>query len=135
MTRIAALGCFFVAVLASCGSGDSSPPQSIDLGAEVTLAPGAAAAFKPAGIVVQFVSVVTDSRCPREVTCMWAGEVKVLLSIQDSQQPPRRQEILEGGHVVSGDYRVTVVRVQPEPASSGKIPRESYRATLQLQKI
>jgi hypothetical protein len=134
MTRTAALGCFFAAVLASCGSGNSPPPQPIDLGAEVTLAPGASAAYAPAGIVVQFVSVVADSRCPRDVTCMWAGEVKALVSIQDTRQPPTRHEILEGGHAISGDYRLTVVRVQPEPVSSGKIPPESYRATLQLRK-
>lgn len=135
MTRTAALSCFFAAVLASCGSDNSPPPQPIDLGADVTLAPGASATYRPAGIVVQFVSVVTDSRCPRDVTCMWAGEVKVLLSIQSNQKPPTRHELLEAGHAISGDYRVTVVRVQPEPVSSGRIPPENYRATLQLQKM
>jgi hypothetical protein len=135
MTRAAVLGCFFVVALASCGATQSPQPQSIELGAEVTLAPGASAAFKPAGIVVQFVGIAADSRCPRDVTCMWAGEVKAIISIRNAQQPPVRHEMLEGGHATSGDYRISLVRVLPEPVSSAKIPPENYRATLQLQKI
>ena len=134
MTRAALVGCFFAAALASCGAANSPALQSIEPGAEVTLAPGASAAFKPADLVVQFVGVATDSRCPRDVTCMWAGEVKVILSIRNAQQPPARHEILEGGQAASGDYHITVVRVLPEPVASTKIPPENYRATLQLQK-
>ena len=92
------------------------------------------AAFNPAGIVVQFVGITSDSRCPRDVTCMWAGEVKVQLSVRNAQQPPTRHEILEGEHAVTGDYRLTVVRVRPEPVTSAKISPEDYRATLKLQK-
>jgi hypothetical protein len=135
MSRAAVLGCFFAMALASCGATQSPKPQSIELGAEVTLAPGASAAFKPAGIVVQFVGVAADSRCPRDVTCMWAGEVKAIISIRNAQQPPVRHEMLEGGHSTSGDYRVTLVRVLPEPVASAKIPAQDYRATLQFQKI
>lgn len=135
MTRAAMLGCFFAAALTSCSATTSPTPQSIELDAEVTLAPGASAAFKPADIVVQFVGVATDSRCPREVTCMWAGEVKVIFSIRSAQQPSARHEILEGGHATSGDYRIILVRVLPEPVAAAKIPPENYRATLQLQKV
>lgn len=133
VTRIAALSCFFAAVSTSCGRGSAPGAQSVDLGNEVTLAPGASVTYTPAKVVVELVGVVTDSRCPRDVTCMWAGEVKVLVSIRDNEKPPTRHEISEGGHEIAGDYRLSVVRVQPEPVASGKIPPESYRATLLLQ--
>lgn len=135
MTRAAVLSCFFAAALASCGATNSPTPASLELGAEVTLAPGTSAAFKPADMVVQFIGVAADSRCPRDVTCMWAGEVKVALSIRNAKQPPTRHEVLEGEHATSGDYRITLVRVLPEPVASAKIPPEDYRATLVVQKI
>jgi hypothetical protein len=135
MTRTRALICFFAAALTSCGTTDSQTAQSVDPGAEVTLAPGASAAFKPVGIVVLFIGVAADSRCPLDATCMWAGEVKVQLSIRNARQPPTRHEVIEGEYAVSGDYRITVLRVRPERVASAKIPPEDYRATLQLQKI
>ena len=133
MTRAGLLCCFLVAALASCGASNS--PLSMELGTEVTLSPGASAAFKPADVVVQFVGVAADSRCPRDATCMWAGEVKAIFSIRNARQPPARHEIVEGEHISSGDYRITLVRVLPEPVASARIPPESYRATLLLQKI
>lgn len=32
---------------------------------------------------VQFQQVISDSRCPKEVTCVWAGEAKVLVHIYE----------------------------------------------------
>lgn len=134
MTRACALSCLFAAALTSCGATNSQTTPSVDLGADVTLAPGASAAFESASIVVQFLGVTADSRCPRDATCMWAGEVSVLLSIGNARQSPTRHEVVEGEHAISGDYRITVVRVLPERVASANIPPESYRATLQLQK-
>ena len=133
MTRAGLLCCFLVAALASCGASNS--PLSMELGTEVTLSPGASAAFKPADIVVEFVGVAADSRCPRDVTCMWAGEVKAIFSIRNARQPPARHEIVEGKYASSGEYRITLVRVLPEPVASTRIPPENYRATLLLQKL
>ena len=135
MIRAFALSCFFVATLAGCGTTDSQAAEPVDLGAQVTLAPGGSASFRSAGIVVQFLGVTKDSRCPRDTTCMWAGDATVLLSIRNPRQSPMRHEVLEGEHVIAGDYLITVVRVQPEPVASARIPQESYRGTLQLQKL
>jgi predicted deacylase len=135
MIRALALGTFFVAMLAGCGTTDSQAAQPADLGAEVTLAPGASASFKSSNVIVQFMGVTKDSRCPRGTTCMWAGDVTVLLSIRSPRQSPVRYEVMEGERVIAGDYLITVVKVLPEPVASARIPQESYRATLQLQKL
>lgn len=135
MTRAFALSCLFAAALTSCGATNSQTAAAVDLDAEVTLAPGASATFQSSGIVVQFLGVTADSRCPRDATCMWAGEVTVLLSISNPRQAPTRHEVIEGEHAVSGDYRIDVVRVLPERVASANIPPESYRATLQLQEL
>lgn len=32
-------------------------------------------------VTIKFKKVLSDSRCPRGVTCIWAGEAKVLVAI------------------------------------------------------
>jgi hypothetical protein len=134
MIRSSVLLLLFTLGLASCGSTSAQIAQPIDLGVEVTLAPGSTAVLKQGGIEVQFVAVTADSRCPRDVTCVWAGEVKVQLLIRSGSQPATQHEVLKGENAVAGKYRVTVVRVLPAPGSTSKILPGDYRATLQVER-
>jgi hypothetical protein len=120
-------------VLTGCGAAPAREPQSVDLGAEFTLAPGAAVSVKSVSMKVTFVSVTEDSRCPRDVTCIWAGEVKVQLVI-DGPRSASQVEILEGDTAVSSEYRVTLVRVEPPPVSTARIAPRDYRATLRVDR-
>ena len=88
--------------------------------------------MKAAELKVRFVAVTEDSRCPRDVTCVWAGEVKVPLEIQESSKAASLVEILEGGSTVAGAYRVTLVRVEPAPANGMNIAPQDYRVTLRV---
>jgi hypothetical protein len=133
MTRIAAiLTCL---ALAGCGAAPAQDWQAVDPGAEVTLAPGATASVKTAGMTVRFVAVSEDSRCPRDTTCVWAGEVKVQFEIREPSKAATRVEILEGGSGVAGEFRVTLVRVEPQPSSTARIAPQDYRATLKIDKL
>ncbi len=76
--------------------------------------------------------VVSDSRCPSDVTCVWAGtvEVKTILSTQ----------VAHGEHVLTlgepqvfGDYTVTLVEVTPVKTQEA-IPDSSYRFTFEIVK-
>jgi hypothetical protein len=130
MTRIAAiLTCLS---LAACGTAPARESQVASLGVEVTLAPGAAVSVKDTGLLVRFVAVTEDSRCPRDVTCVWAGQLKVQLEIQQSSQAASQVEILAGGTMEAGKYSVTVVRVEPQAVSTVKIGPQDYRATLRI---
>lgn len=132
MTRVAAI--FTCLALAGCSAAPSQGLQTVDLGAEVTLAPGATFAVKSAGLSVRFVAVIEDSRCPRDVTCIWAGQVKIQLEILQSSQPLSRVEVLAGSSVAAGEYAVTLVRVEPEPVTGARIATQDYRATLMIDK-
>lgn len=133
MTRLAAiLTCL---ALAACGAAPARESQSVELGAQFTLAPAATASVENAGLEVTFVAVTDDSRCPRDVTCIWAGEVKVQLEIHASMKDASQPEILEGGSTVAGGYRVTLVRVAPQPISTARIAPQDYRATLKVDSL
>lgn len=40
--------------------------------------------FSMGKVSVIFKEVISDSRCPKKVTCIWAGEAKVLLEIYEN---------------------------------------------------
>jgi hypothetical protein len=121
--------------LAGCGASSSSQKtQAVDPGAEVSLAHGATASVTGTDLQVRFVAVTEDSRCPRDTTCVWAGEVKVQLEIAEGSQKSSQVELREGEHAAAGAYRVTLVRVEPQPVSTARIAPQDYRATLKLDK-
>lgn len=81
---------------------------------------------------VEFVRVVEDSRCPTDVTCVWAGEVKVQLSTRIDAAKAVPHEIVAGQQATVGEFRVIVVQVQPEKVSTREISPEEYRVTLKV---
>ena len=133
MTPLAAL--LTCLALAGCGASPSQETQAVDLGAEVTLAHGATASVSGTGLKVRFVAVTEDSRCPRDTTCVWAGEVRVQLEILESSKDASQVELREGEHTDAGACRVTLVRVEPQPVSTARIAQQDYRATLKLDKM
>jgi hypothetical protein len=112
----------------------------IDFGDRVTVAGG--------DLALSFVDVVTDSRCPADVTCAWAGEVAVALEVQVGGQPPQAltlggptnsRGLLDpspaGGEVTSaatvGGYEIQLLAVTPYPATAASLPeKEEYQISL-----
>jgi hypothetical protein len=131
-TRIAAI--VMCLALAGCGAPRAQQTKTVAPGAQVTLAPGAGVSVKDAQLEVRFVAVTEDSRCPADVTCIWAGEIKAQIEIRQNSQPASRVEILEGGSTVAGGYRVTVVRVEPQRVSSAPVAPQDYRVTMNVDK-
>ncbi|MBQ0769650.1 MAG: hypothetical protein KBT58_10175 [Bizionia sp.] len=48
------------------------------------------------GVAIKFLSVVSDSRCPKNVNCIWAGEVIVLVEVQQEAQEAIEKTITIG---------------------------------------
>lgn len=78
-------------------------------------------------------AVVSDSRCPQGVQCVWAGtvEVRTVLSTPVSH----------GEHVMKlgepqrfGDFDVTLTEVTPQPKADEAIPESSYRFTYRIER-
>ena len=131
MNRLAAiLACL---TLAACSAAPSQETLVVENDVPFTLAPGGAAAVKSTLANVRFVSVTEDSRCPRDTTCVWAGEVKVLFELGDAK--PTRVELREGESSALGQDRLILVGVEPQPVSTARITPQDYRVTLKLSKV
>lgn len=118
--------------LVGCRSTGGPAPRAAQLDQAVLLAPGERVVFGPQQLDVEFVRVSEDSRCPRDLTCVWAGEAKVQLSIRNSASEVAQHEVIAGQRATIGELRVVVVQVQPEPVSGRAISPEDYRVTLQV---
>jgi len=120
-----------IAAASACGAANPAAPQ-VPLDMEITLAPGETAALKDADLRIGFVEVAEDSRCPSDAQCVWAGEVKVRLSLRRGQDEATRQDVREGDAASLDAYRVVVVRVLPQPVSTRPTRPEDYRTTLKV---
>lgn len=78
-------------LLAACASpsGDTvmAAAQTRAFDQPFTLAPGDSVVVGAEHVRVAFDRVTADSRCPRDVQCIWAGEATVLARIAPNGQP------------------------------------------------
>ena len=72
---------------------------------------------------VTFVDV-SDSRCPRNATCVWEGEVSVKLSVNSESVT-----IKVPGPATAGGYRIEVREVTPYPDDPPP-EKSAYRAVV-----
>jgi tetratricopeptide (TPR) repeat protein len=111
--------------------------RAVPLGESFSLRVGEAARVEDAGITVTFQKVLSDSRCPKDVTCIQAGEAVVSLAL-DAEEG--RSAVLElavppGGSSPEATFaslRVAVIELQPQKDSRKPIDPASYVATLRV---
>lgn len=122
---------FWVVALAACGR-DGSASDPVPLDAPVQLAPGQSAAFAAGEIAVKLTGIASDSRCPSDVTCVWAGEVVARLAVRNGGKTTQH-EIKERESATVGSYTIAVLEVLPARTSSSQpIAAEDYRVTLKV---
>jgi len=114
--------------LAACGRDGSATT----LDAPIQLAPGESAVFKAEKLEVTFVAVVSDSRCPSDVTCVWAGELVVRLAIRsDGRQTEHELKEMEKAAV--DGYVVDLLEVLPARGpQEQRVAPADYRVTFKV---
>lgn len=88
---------------------------------------------------IKFVEVLSDSRCPSNVTCVWAGEAKVLVEVYKNGQFAEEKELVFGGltkslNIVNNELLgVRALKLQPYPVSSNDKKNMQYYLVLGVQ--
>ena len=86
--------------------------------------------------VVTFHRVVSDSRCPVNVTCVWASEASAKFTVQVKGVLGRYQLQLNDPAKRAVTHRGVVVEFQelvPHPVGSQPTDPDSYRATIKIR--
>ncbi|MFX0084366.1 MAG: hypothetical protein ACFFAU_01730 [Candidatus Hodarchaeota archaeon] len=98
---------------------------------EFSLYIGESVIIKDHGIKLKFVDVLSDSRCPSDVECIWEGTVSLLINIQYNSQD-LGNFILNSSNLHKASfmgYYVKFTELKPYPISTETIPKTSYHAT------
>ncbi len=131
---------FLTLLLAGCTQNRSvttpTAPLSVKLGEPIVLAPGQSVTVGDEGLVIRFVEVSEDSRCPQGVECFWEGDAAALLTAK-LPQDFIDNFILHTSQMFRtfqdyGDYRIRLTAVAPFPVYPDEIPSGDYRVNLEV---
>lgn len=140
--------CLLPALLLACTAaaveGDTEPatqsvgeegegPMKVSMDQPFRLAVGERVLLGDDPLEIGFVGVSSDSRCPRDVQCIWEGDAavdlwvitaageRIELQLHTTKEP--REEMV-GNHVIR------LQELEPTPVSTSTIAPEDYLATL-----
>ena len=86
---------------------------------------------------LKFKEVISDSRCPEGVTCVWAGEVRILAELYEGNKKIESFEMV-GNTPITWNYgnlemlKLNVLSVFPTPKLNQKIPFEKYMVNFKI---
>jgi hypothetical protein len=125
MRRATLIACSVV--IASSGCTAVQTAAVVEPGASFTLAPGQAATVKGTNTRITFNRVREDSRCPVDVTCIWAGEAKIEIVISRSGAEDVRILSITppNNEAAVGNLRIRFVSLAPVPRQAdANVPRK-----------
>lgn len=134
MTIMKALIFTIIFVLATAVIGRAAPlqPKNVNIGVNQTKA------IRGTQLSVKFVEMVEDSRCPRDVNCIWAGNAKIRVTVTKRGSAPQTIQLntMQSGEVLTAHgYRLRLVGLTPTPASNIRINRNGYIANIEFTKL
>ncbi len=135
LIAILLIGCF----LFNCSSEDQECLDS-RMGEEISIQVFDTVTYCKDSFWITFNDYPKDSRCPSDVTCIWAGYVEVELLINEKGSETSLKLSTEPsvtGHPVStriGDYTIKLIDVIPYPATNIRINPDQYKVILLVEK-
>lgn len=111
-------------------------PEDVPTGIDIPL--GKSVELEIDGLMLEFVEVTEDSRCPANVVCVWAGQAKVLVAANDDGEDLGEHELLldptgsASNSVTLGDYTVVLTALNPYPGAYAGSQDSDYVATVSV---
>jgi hypothetical protein len=128
----------YCAFAAALGCATMEPTIPAEPGVAFDLPVGKTATLNGNGVRITFKQMQEDSRCPTDVTCVWAGDARIAVTISrsGSSDDPRTLTLsAPGNEVRSGDLQIRFVGLTPVPRQAdGNSPR-AYVAQLVVNRI
>ena len=119
--------------------GAARPTEPLVVNAEesLPLRIGESAKAEEAKLTITFQEVSSDSRCPKDVNCIQAGEAVVVLALtsEDGKTTLLELAVPPGGASPARDvngFRIAVVELDPQTESTKSIDPASYVATIRV---
>ncbi len=119
-------------VLTACSNPAASsavPDRDFELRA------GESVRLEGSDLVLRFVSVPSDSRCPTDVQCVHAGDATVRLHAQGGGAPDASLDLHtndEPKEGAQGSFLVRLLGLRPLPRAGRPVPAADFVATLRV---
>jgi hypothetical protein len=118
-----------VLLLGFAGCSSNKPAEKASLQEEFTIVVGQSITVEGEDMVVTFDKVIGDSRCPKGVQCIWAGEVSIQVTIVYKGTAYPMALIQSGANeqatAAFQGYTLTF-KVSPYPDSKAKVEFKDY---------
>lgn len=114
---------------------NAARPAQPDAEGRLALAVGGQAEVAP-GLVLTLERVVADSRCPVDVTCVWAGEIRVAFALESPQGEAPRLEFELATTAPTAEARglqFELLGAEPEARSTRKLAPADYSIALRVR--
>ncbi len=104
---------------------------------ELRIKQNAVSKIPAAKVKVKFLEVVEDSRCPKDVDCVWAGNAKVKFELSRKGKETKIVELNTGlgdRSAVYEGYEITIMDLLPHRSSQPSAVASNYEAVLTFAK-
>jgi predicted secreted protein len=85
-------------------------------------------------LTITFLEVTEDSRCPSDVTCVWAGKAALRLDVAKDQNKEITLSTDNSTVNVLDQYQIQLIDLKPYPISTTHINSEEYVVTISVTK-
>ena len=124
-------------LLMASGCAGTKPAATARLGEPFTIGIGQSAAITEEELVITFVKVIGDSRCPKDVVCIWSGvcsfEVNIAYRGKNYPLALKQPGLTDQAEDAFFDYGLTF-RIDPYPSASEPVDLEDYQLTMTVSK-
>lgn len=121
-----------IAVLLACSDSPTAP-----LNEDFTIRVGESVTVDGAALMLKFIRVVSDSRCPGDAVCIWAGNGQIQVEARSSTGVDTLTLNTYDGakEGVAGGNRIRLVSLAPVPLASKPTDPKDYRATFTVSRV
>jgi hypothetical protein len=129
--KLAIFPLLFVMTATTVLAGPATDVKQVPLNQEFEIKVGEKVLVE--GLRLSFEAVTEDSRCPVDVTCVWAGNAKVLLKLSRLRRRPAQLKLntgLEPRHLPYDGFDVKLIGISPSRKKAERIKRGDYVARL-----
>lgn len=131
-----------ILLIAPVASACAKPARiQAGLGQEFTLYLGQTATIAGENLEIRFAEVISDSRCPQGVQCIWAGEASCLTYVTrtNTSSAPYKLVLVQSGASDSAeqsfDGHVVKFRLNPYPVAGTTTPKSEKRLAMTVTRV
>ena len=129
---------YSVVIMAFIGlNAASADPAKVSLDKEFSLGIGQTASIEGEKLVIKFMAVLEDSRCPINVVCVWAGNGKVELEAIDIDGQNKTVSLNtedEPGAATLKGHKLKLISLRPPRIDGVPISSGDYSVRLRVEK-